>query len=213
MVTATPAAAESQRMILAPGCYNLTPGKYFDADAYCLDRAFAAPASGSLLGNAPAGLGQAQIQVNGGASFSLQEGLARHIVQIEGLGDHLQVRIRNLTADKVKICISSPAVVMAAEDGYTGDISKIYDQIVRVVTQHGGIDDQELHNSDSAKTESMHAELQQTLWDAIIAASQHELRRQPVSQRLRPSVELPQFTPNAAQCVGQPGDMQICRVK
>ncbi len=50
-------------MVLAPGCYVLSPGKDDDVIAYCLDQTLPAPASGAILSDAPASFGDTVVRL------------------------------------------------------------------------------------------------------------------------------------------------------
>lgn len=205
-------------MVLAPGCYALSPGKDDDVVAYCLDQTLPAPASGAILSDAPASFGDTVVKVDGGPSIPLQVALARRLIQIEGLGDHLRVRIKNLSQNELEICIKTPTVVMGNGEYYTGDLAKMYDQIVRIVRPPGGA-----ARDDEGADLEMRAKLQQKLWNAVKqfdetaakAADQEiydELSRRIFfdNPSLLDSAGLPRSAPNRSRCVGQSDSVEVC---
>lgn len=204
--------------MLGPGCYALSPGKDDDVVAYCLDQTLPAPASGAILSDAPASFGDTVVKVDGGPSIPLQVALARRLIQIEGLGDHLRVRIKNLSQNELEICIKTPTVVMGNGEYYTGDLAKMYDQIVRIVRPPGGA----VRDDEGADLE-MRAKLQQKLWNAVKqfdetaakAADQEiydELSRRIFfdNPSLLDSAGLPRSAPNRSRCVGQSDSVEVC---
>ncbi len=209
-------------MVLAPGCYALSPGIDDDVIAYCLDQTLPAPASGAMLSDAPASFGDTVVKVDGGPSIPLQAALERHLIQIGGLGDHLRVRIKYLSQNGLEICIKTPTVVMGNGEYYTGDLAKMYDQIVPIVRPPGGLAGGAVRDDARADLETR-SKLQQKLWNAVKqfdetaakAADQEiydELSRRiffdnPV---LLDSAGLPRSAPNRSRCVGQSDSVEVC---
>lgn len=200
----------------------MSPGKDDDVIAYCLDQTLPAPASGSILSDAPASFGDTVVKVDGGPSIPLQVALARHVIQIEGLGDHLRVRIKNLSQNELEICIKAPTVVMGNGEYYTGDLAKMYDQIVRIVRPPGGVAGGAVRDDEGADLETR-ARLQQKLWNAVKqfdetaakAADQEiydELSRRIFFDNpyLLDSAGPPRSAPNRSRCVGQSDSVEVC---
>jgi hypothetical protein len=132
-------AARPQRMLLVPGCATIAPGAFYDASAYCLDQDAPAPPQGASMTGVPRGLGRATVVVGAGG-MDLQTALARHLVGLESRGpdDYFQVRLRNLTAQTLRICIQTPTVI-AADGAYpTDDLVKSYAQIAVAAGQGAG---------------------------------------------------------------------------
>jgi hypothetical protein len=203
VVLAGTAAAEPppfQRMVIAPGCYVLAPGKSFDVDAYCLDEARQAPASGALLAKAPDALGDTVVKLGDGSVVGLKAALARYAVQIEGLGDFSRVRIKNLTGDRLEICINSPTVVMADDGTTTGDLSRIYDRIRRILAAQPATrqSDQDAHDA------KQRALWQEAAEEAAKAERGEERARTGSSAAPRPR------SPDPAKCVGRSDAVVVC---
>ena len=199
-----PAAALTQRMVMAPGCYTLAPGKSVDVAPYCLDEERQAPASGSILAKAPTALGKAAVRLDDGATVPLEEALARYLVQIEGLGDFSHVRIVNRSGAMVEICIDRPTVVMAA-DGSATDLGRIYDRIVNILGPNGaGVDRRASARPDADA-------MQRRLWDAVKLAA--PVPAETPSSRPTPSVTPPARqvpTPEPSTCVGGTDTITLC---
>src|SRR4051812_40317078 len=82
-----PAAAEPmQRMVVAPGCYEVAPGQTVDVEAYCLDQDRRAPPPGARLSETPKQLGEA-IAVVASGTMPLATAIAQGALQIEGMGE------------------------------------------------------------------------------------------------------------------------------
>jgi hypothetical protein len=206
--------AGSQRMVMAPGCHVLAPGKYDDVSAFCLDQSRAPPASGAILANAPPTLGAAVLKVEGGPPIALQSALARHMIQFEGLGDDLHVRIRNLTDKRLEICIDAPTVVTENGDSYTGDLTKAYGQIVRILEPSAG-DAGRGGESKSAAERDARAKTQEQLWSAVNAADQAEAKepgRTVLPGPLDSSGESAPawYFPNKSKCTGGTTSVEVC---
>ncbi|MFI4988478.1 MAG: hypothetical protein ACHQF3_13650, partial [Alphaproteobacteria bacterium] len=164
------ATAGVQRMVIAPGCYILPPGEAQVVPAYCLDRSMAAPTAGAILSNAPRPFGTTRVKLSDGRSVALQSALEQRMLQVEGAGDDAHVRLRNLTATELEICINSPTVVMANGDYATADLPQLYDIILRVLSPDGPT------RKDAAKDSAgpardLHAQLQEELWNAVNEAN------------------------------------------
>src|ERR1700735_327889 len=126
MIGAAPAPAKPfQRIVLAPGCYVLTPGGIYDVSAYCLDESMPAPAPGTILASAPDTLGQTAMQ--------------RGLISLEGLGgrDYFHIRVHNLSSTRIEICVTSPTVLLGDEGYPTADLKKIYRELTGILTQTG----------------------------------------------------------------------------
>jgi hypothetical protein len=207
-------AAGMQRMVLAPGCYRLAAGKYDDVSAYCLDQSREAPRSGSILSSAPAGLGDTVIKAADGTPIALATALARHIVQIEGLGNQFQLRVRNLTDHSVEICVNGPSVVMGNGETYTGDVAQIYPQIAHLVASPGKQPAGRARDGADSIPPA-HADLQQKLWEMVDKVETAEdkawLQKNAVAPELRlPLPKAPVVAPGQSECVGQASSLTIC---
>jgi hypothetical protein len=215
IAAAAPAlAAPAQRMVIAPGCYSLAPGDHYDIPAYCLDQSFVPPASGAELSEAPAQFGNAAVLIEGGLPLSLQAALQQHLVAIEGLGDHTSLRLRNLGATPLQICIRAPTVVMGSGDNYTGDLPTLYPHIAQVLASAGASPP---HPSQDEDREA-HDRLQRRLWSEV-----HEAEAQMEAAQRRPGgseaviypeapTKLPAPTPDAS-CAQQTGGVTVCKGK
>jgi hypothetical protein len=164
LAAAAPAGAKPfQRLVLAPGCYVLAPGGTYDVSAYCLDESTPAPAPGTVLASAPESLGQTVIKI-GNAAASLQTALKRGTISLEGLGgaDYFHIRVRNLTADKIEICVTSPTVLLG-DDGYpTTDLKKLYPLLAPMMKEAGGA----APASGNQELET-HLKIQKQIWEAM----------------------------------------------
>ncbi|HLI11514.1 MAG TPA: hypothetical protein VKY65_07930 [Alphaproteobacteria bacterium] len=215
LLLAAPARADTsgmQRMILAAGCYDLPPAASCDAAAFCLDQARAAPPAGSRLATAPAGFGKAVVKVNGGAPLSLQAALDRHLVSIEGLGEHLRLRLRNLTHDRIAICFTAPMVVMGNGETYTGDLPATYDRMVKLLAAPSAA---AAAGSTADSVEAARARLQQRLWDVVNdadAKANEALSRQIFEGTLYapPTSPPPVVMPNSARCADRMAAAVVC---
>ena len=87
MVAAAPGGPGKpfQRVVLAPGCYVIAPGGFYDVSAYCLDESMQAPAPGTTMAAAPDTMGKTVIKV-GSTVTSLQSAMQRGTIQLDGLG-------------------------------------------------------------------------------------------------------------------------------
>ncbi len=209
-------AAASQRMVIPPGCYSLSPGDHYDVPAYCLDQTFSPPPSGADLSYAPASFGDAAVLVQGGVPLTLQAALQQHLVAVEGLGDHRRVRLRNLGAEKIQICIRAPTVVMGNGDYYTGDLPRVYDDIAKMLAPAPA------GATASSPTEEMdreaHDKLQRRLWAAVNSAKakSEEDRREPDAVRAtypKPAERLPAVAPDPSKCADQTSGVAVCQGK
>ena len=173
-IAAAPVATQPfQRLVLAPGCYVLTPGGSYDVSAYCLDESMQAPAPGTVLASAPDQLGQTVIKF-GSSVTSLPTAMQRGLIRLEGLGggDYFHIRVRNLSPDRIEICVTSPTVLLGDESYPTADLKKIYPQLASILTQAGGA----APASGNQELET-HLKLQKQIWAAIAAASPPTDRR------------------------------------
>jgi hypothetical protein len=152
-----------QRIVLAPGCYVLTPGGTYDVSAYCLDEETPAPAPGTVLSSAPESLGRTVIK-SGNLATSLQTAMQRGMISLEGLGgvDYFHIRVRNLTGDRIEICVTSPTVLLGDEGYPTTDLKKIYPQLTAILTQAGG----PTPASGNQELET-HLKIQKRIWAAM----------------------------------------------
>ncbi|MFZ0693292.1 MAG: hypothetical protein WAN51_03945 [Alphaproteobacteria bacterium] len=208
------AATEVQRMVVAPGCYVLSPGKFYDVSAYCLDQSRAAPAFGSILSYVPADLDNAAIKVAGGSPMTLSEALAQHAVQIEGLGNRQQLRIINPSGGTVEICVKGPTVLIGNGETYAGDLERIREKIDQLLKSAGnnaaGVDSE----NGSVDSESR-ANVQRKLWDAVNAADEAETqepsRSIPAAPLVLPETNGPSAgVPNRTKCIGDASIVKIC---
>jgi hypothetical protein len=155
-----------QRVVLAPGCYVIAPGGFYDVSAYCLDEDMQAPAPGTELASAPDTMGKTVIKI-GNAVSSLQAALQHGTIRLEGLGggDYFHVRVRNLSAGKIEICVTSPTVLLGDEGYPTVDLKKVYAQVAAILTQAGAT----AQSSGTADLEQ-HIKIQKRIWEVMAAA-------------------------------------------
>lgn len=165
MVAAAPGGPGKpfQRVVLAPGCYVIAPGGFYDVSAYCLDESMQAPAPGTVIAAAPETMGKTVIKT-GNAVASLQSAMQHGTIRLEGLGgaDYFHVRVRNLSAGKIEICVTSPTVLLGDEGYPTEDLRKVYRQIADVMTQAGG-------TAQSGGTSDLetHLKIQKRIWEVM----------------------------------------------
>jgi hypothetical protein len=155
-----------QRMVLATGCYVLEPHSFTDVSAFCLDEELPAPGHGVLLASVPDALGDTFLKLGKGQKLGLQAALEQHVIRLEGLGgqDYFHVRIRNLGATRIEICINAPTVIMG-DSGYpTADLTKVYGEIVRVLPRASDAEHSKAKDSDNEELEA-EVKLQKKLWD------------------------------------------------
>lgn len=198
-----------QRMVMAPGCYQIAAGKSVEVPAYCLDQALAPPAAGAVLENAPAAYGAALVKTAAGRGLTLQAALAQHLLQVEGAGDDTHVRLKNLTPAAIEICITAPTVIMANGNYALGDLPKLYQQIQRILAP-----------AEGATEHALHAAQQQALWEAVNEAtgrSAEEDAYKALSRRIlfgtveSPGPPAPSGTaPGGAKCSGTSSSVEIC---
>jgi len=205
MIGAAPAPAKPfQRIVLAPGCYVLTPGGIYDVSAYCLDESMPAPAPGTILASAPDTLGQTVIK-SGNAVTSLQTAMQRGLISLEGLGgrDYFHIRVHNLSSTRIEICVTSPTVLLGDEGYPTADLKKIYRELTGILTQTG------VTASASGNQElETHLKVQKQIW-AVMAAAKA------AADRLDRKDWSPYDAPNRAvsngkDCAGPAGTVVIC---
>jgi hypothetical protein len=199
---ATLAVKPFQRIVLAPGCYVLTPGGTYDVSAYCLDESMPAPAAGTVLAGAPESLGQTVIK-SGGAVTSLPMAMRRGLIRLEGLGgaDYLHVRVRNLSRDRIEICVTSPTILLGDEGYPTADLKKLYPQLAAILTQAGGT--ASVSGNQDLET---HLKIQERIWAAVSALSgdrRDDLYGWPSADGTKRSV-------GDRECAGPPGVVIVC---
>jgi len=194
-----------QRIVLAPGCYTIAPGGTYDVSAYCLDETMEAPAPGTSLASVPATLGQTVIK-SGAAITSLQTAMQRGMIRLEGLGgaDYFHVRVRNLSAGKIEICVTSPTVLLGDEGYPTADLKKVYRQLADILTQAGGT----AQSSGNQDLET-HIKVQKQIWDAMAAAKPKDER--PVYGDWPPEPQGADRGVSGGQdCAGPPNTVVVC---
>ncbi|MDR3517100.1 MAG: hypothetical protein P4M00_14905 [Azospirillaceae bacterium] len=185
-----PAQAGFQRMVLAPACSTMAPGGFADVAAYCLDQTQAAPPTGAVLSQAPEAFGNAVVRVGAGPAMTLAAALAQHLIVIEGLGVFRQLRIRNLTQDRLSLCSLTPTVVMGA-DGATGpDLTAAYGAIARLAGA-----------PDTAASDRAGDPVQVEIWQAVAAGV--------AATPLPPVSGMPAPTP-PLMCADAAHDVAVC---
>jgi hypothetical protein len=199
-----PALAEPlQRMLVAPGCYELAPGKSADISAYCLDQGRRAPPHGALLTEAPASLGDA-IARRGAETIPLKVAITDGLLQIEGLGEFSQLRLRNVSGETIAVCFGQPTVVMGV-DGSVGSLEGAYDGIKELIARRS-------REAATAPDAKLHGETQRELWDLVNRAEERSSPRTP-RQGSAPaeSGDAPSTRPSPRrECIGEPGSTVIC---
>jgi hypothetical protein len=200
---ATPTAKPFQRLVLAPGCYALTPGGIYDVSAYCLDESMPAPAPGTVLVGAPGSLGQTVVK-SGGVVTSLPAAMRRGLISLEGLGgaDYLHVRVRNLSSDRIEICVTSPTILLGDEGYPTADLKKIYPQLAGILTQTGGT--ASVSGNQDLET---HLKIQERIW-AAVAALQADRRDDPYGSSSANGTK--RAIADDKECAGPPGTVIVC---
>jgi hypothetical protein len=146
-----------QRMALGQGCISLQPRGYEDVAAYCIDQSREPPREHAILSSVSALAAGPAARAPGGAGLPLEEAMARGIVRLEGLGSRAQLRIRNLTAAAVEICIPGPTIAMGNGERAIGDLDKIRGRLAELLAA-------------PAETAAAHERVQQSLWEAVNAA-------------------------------------------
>ncbi len=213
------AAAGFQRMVIAPGCYALAPGKSLEVPAYCLDQSMAPPASGAILANAPQSFGATLVKTAAGGGLTLQAALEQHLLQVEGAGSDARVSLRNLTESPLEICVTTPTVIMANGNYAIGDLPKLYEQIVGILAPAGPAAKEVAPNAEEKQLDE-HARRQQALWDAVNAANnrnaEEEAYRALSHRILFGTVDEPGAAgasgsaPGRSKCSGQSNSVEIC---
>jgi hypothetical protein len=169
------AAATSQRLMLASGCYVLEPGTESAVVAYCLDEPLPAPKEGVELTEAPASFGQTAVKVDGGPPMSLQAAMAAGIIRLEGVGEP-GVLFRNMTRSRIELCILAPTVVAERGNSRTIDLAAKYDAVAKVLTEA---------NPAGRRFNAVERRvLQQKVWQTI-AKVDDELARQEAGKALQ----------------------------
>ena len=199
-------ASDMQRMMLAPGCYTIAAGSADEVSAYCLDQTRAAPASGALLADTSTALGETVIKLASGKTVGLDEAIRRRLVQIEGLGNQYQLSVRNLTGSPIELCVVGPTVVMGNGETYVGDLRRARAEIEKLVaagTKAG---------PGEAAGSSLHAEIQQKIWDQVERAERAENRdlsnailNGPIFPVRRPPLVVP-----SAKCASDARRSELC---
>jgi hypothetical protein len=213
-VSASAVASTMQRMVMAPGCFVLSPRGFEDVSAYCLDQAREPPRWGAILSNVSTSLDHAVIKSADGSPVTLSQALAQRAVQIEGLGNRMQLRVRNLSDKTVEICIDGPTVVMGNGETDTSDLDKVRDEIGRLIAaghsrSTGAESDNEGANGNG------HAAIQQKLWNAVNKVDREgDVQLTPdifFGPLLSPSAKEPASTvPRRARCVGRIDSVEVC---
>jgi len=92
--------------------------------------------------------------------------MRRGLISLEGLGgaDYLHVRVRNLSSDRIEICVTSPTILLGDEGYPTADLKKIYPQLAGILTQAGGT--ASVSGNEDLET---HLKIQERIWAAVAA--------------------------------------------
>lgn len=196
------AAKPFQRLVLAPGCYVVAPGGTYDVSAYCLDESMPAPAPGTVLASGPDTLGQTVIK-SGGSVISLPVAMRRGLISLEGLGgaDYLHVRVRNLSSNRIEICVTSPTILLGDEGYPTADLKKIYPQLAGILTQAGGT----AATSGNQDLET-HLKVQERIWAAV--ARQTDPHDDPYGPSDAQGTK--RAVADDKECAGPPGTLIVC---
>jgi hypothetical protein len=202
-----------QRMVLAAGCYVIEPHAFTDVSAFCLDQELPAPGHGVVLASAPDALGDTFLTIDH-KKVGLDSALDQHLIRLEGLGgqNYFHVRIRNMGAARIEICINAPTVVMGNSGYPTADLTKIYGEIIRVLPHASDAEHSRAKDSDNEELEATLA-LQKKLWEVTEKARLDEEER--LDERTpgetgpadRPALTLPK------NCAGTPGSTLVCTEK
>jgi hypothetical protein len=208
------APAPFQRMVLAPGCYVLAPGGFYDVSAFCLDEGVPAPAPGTRLGSVPDSLGDTFIKMSDQSVVGLQAALETHLIRMEGLGgqNYFRVRVKNLTGHKLEICINAPTVVMGDEGYPTADLKKTYAQLVRVLPRASDADHSKDQDSDNQDLET-HLKLQKTIWDILEKSRDPEEKDLNNTENSSTSATSHKGSPSSKNCVGRSDSTMLCADK
>jgi hypothetical protein len=191
-----------QRLVLAPGCYVLAPGGFYDVSAYCLDQSLQAPAPGTTLTGVPEALGQTVIK-SGNKVASLQTALERGLIRLEGLGggDYFHVRVRNLSPDRLEICVTTPTVLMGDAGYPIADLKRAYPELAKLLTADG-----KAPGSSNEALEA-HIRVQQQIWDKLAQlAPPEDATRDP----LRSRGDRKNGVGDDDTCSGPPGTAVVC---
>jgi hypothetical protein len=190
---ARPTTAEPlQRMVVAPGCYDLAPGKSADVSAYCLDEGRRAPPHGALLTQAPPTLGDAVVR-RGAEALALAAAIADGWLLVEGLGEFSQLRLRNVSGVPVTVCFRQPTVVMAG-DGAAGRLETGYERIKALIA------------GAAATTDSERRSLtQRALWDLVDRVEERD-----AATPGREATEARRPAPPVRRCSGDAGSTVAC---
>ena len=207
MVAAAPGGPGKpfQRVVLGPGCYVIAPGGFYDVSAYCLDESMQAPASGTVIAAAPETMGKTVIKT-GNAVASLQSAMQHGTIRLEGLGgaDYFHVRVRNLSAGKIEICVTSPTVLLGDEGYPTEDLRKVYRQIADVMTQAGG-------TAQSGGTSDLetHLKIQKRIWE-VMATVRPKSDAKDDGAWPAPAEGSKRGVTSPTDCAGPPNSVVVC---
>ncbi len=200
-------------MILAPGCLTIAAGSADDVSAYCLDQARAAPPSGALLADSSTALGETAIKLSGGRVLGLADALAQHLIQIEGLGNQSQLRVRNLSAEPIELCVKGPTIVMGNGETYVGDVAKIRDRVEKLVAQ-GTIQSPGAAAAPNGATGSdAHVQAQEKIWEEVNRIDRQEnddLSRAILLGPVFPFDRPPLVLPGRSKCAADTGRSELC---
>lgn len=207
-------ASDMQRMALVPGCHVLPPGAFEDLSAYCLDQSRQPPREGAILSSVSTSLDKAVVKIADRAPLALSAALNAHVVQIEGLGNRRQLRIRNLGDRAVEICIDGPTVVMGNGETYSADLDKIRDRIARLLTPAKSRSNVAGRGDDGPETIA-HTVTQQELWDAVNKVHRDESKESAPGIFFGPlpprdAKKPPSVVPNRANCAGRVDSAELC---
>jgi hypothetical protein len=196
-----------QRMLLSTGCYRIAAGSAEDVSAYCLDQTRAAPASGALLADSSTAVGETVIKLASGKSIGLDEAIRRHLVQIEGLGNQYQLRLRNLTGEAIELCVVGPTVVMGNGETYVGDLRRIrarIDKLVATGTASG---------PSAAAGSDPHAQIQEKIWEEVARSEREEnedLSRAILLGPVFPLRQAPPLVVPGSKCATETAHSELC---
>ena len=200
-------ASDMQRMLLSPGCYRIAANSAEDVSAYCLDQSRAAPSSGALLADSSTALGATVIKLASGKSVGLAEAIRRHLVQIEGLGNQYQLRLRNLTGEPIELCVIGPTVVMGNGETYVGDLSRIRARIEKLVATGTA------SGPSSAAGSDPHAQIQEKIWEEVARSEREEnddLSRAILLGPVFPMKQAPPVVVRGSKCATETTRSEVC---
>jgi hypothetical protein len=194
-----------QRVVLAPGCYVIAPGGFYDVSAYCLDESMQAPAAGTVIAAAPETMGKTVIKI-GSAVTSLQTAMQHGTIRLEGLGgaDYFHIRVRNLSAGKIEICVTSPTVLLGDEGYPTEDLKKVYREIADIMTQAGGT----AQTGGSSDLET-HLKIQKRIWE-VMATVRPKADAKDDGAWPAPAEGSKRGVTSPTECAGPPNSIVVC---